>query len=90
MRVPCRFRVAQQEFPKAKVQRVVSLIVAGTQAAYAFAPVCFASVHALSAAHIEVSAVSFFATTGMVQALAILLTLVGERQAAPKLAVSRR
>lgn len=82
--------IAQQEFPKAEVQRVVSLIVAGAQAACAFAPVCFAYVHALSAAHIEVSSVSLFATAGTVQALAILLMLVGARRPAPKLAVSRR
>lgn len=70
--------IAQQEFPKAEVQRVVSLIVAGAQTAYAFAPAAFAAVQAFTVA----SPAPFFVVAALAQALAIVCLLLGQRRRA--------
>jgi MFS family permease len=69
--------IAQQEFPKAEVQRVVSMIVAGAQTAYAFAPAVFAAAYALSSGLAGTWPVAFFALTALCQGLAIVCMLLG-------------
>ncbi len=79
--------IAQQEFAKAQVQRVVSLIVAAAQTTYAFAPAIFAAVQALMPELLGLSpdsAAPFFAVTALFQALAIACMLFGKRKAAQK------
>ncbi|NKB58459.1 MAG: MFS transporter [Alphaproteobacteria bacterium] len=75
--------IAQHEFAKADVQRVVSLIVAGAQTAYAFAPAAFAAAHALipAATGIAVnSATPFYVITALFQVLAISCMLSGRHR----------
>ncbi len=67
--------IAQVEFAKADVQRVVPLIVAIGQGTYAFAPAVFGWLRTLSPA--EGSAV--FVATALVQAAAIALFLLGRK-----------
>ena len=67
--------IAQVEFAKADVQRVVPLIVAIGQGAYAFAPAAFGALRALSAAE----ATLVFVAAAMVQVLAIAAFLAGRR-----------
>ena len=80
--------IAQQEFAKEEVQRIVSLIVAGAQTAYAFAPAAFAAAHALTADWLGPSPIAFFAVTATFQGLAIACMLSGGRRPAPSLAVA--
>lgn len=77
--------IAQVEFVKEDVPRVVALIVALGQATYAFAPAVFGAVLAVSAvssggaARIGAGATWFFAAAGSVQILAMLCFLAGRR-----------
>jgi hypothetical protein len=72
--------IAQQEFAKIEVQRVVGLIVAGAQTAYAFAPAAFAAVHALTAGWFAETPIAFFLMTAIFQAFAIVCMLSGRRR----------
>jgi len=67
--------IAQVEFAKVDVQRVVPLIVAIGQGTYAFAPAAFGALRALSPAE----ATLVFAAAAVVQALAIAAFLAGRR-----------
>jgi MFS family permease len=72
--------IAQMEFVKDDVPRVVSLIVAIGQAAYAFAPAGFGLIREFAPAAIGANAsaaLPFFATAAVVQALAIGAFLAG-------------
>jgi len=76
--------VAQGEFAKEDVQRVVSLIVALAQASNAFAPAAFGVLRVMtpeSAASADGAAPLLFAAAATVQALALGCFLVG--RAAP-------
>ncbi len=76
--------VAQAEFSKDDVARVVALIVAIGQATYSFAPAVFGLVLARSdgaGAHIGRDTTTFFFAAAAVQALAIACLLVGRRRA---------
>jgi hypothetical protein len=66
--------IAQVEFVRPEVQRVVSLIVAGGQGTYAFAPAFFGAVLSLGA-----SSTWFFTLAASVQALAIACFWLGRR-----------
>jgi hypothetical protein len=68
--------IAQVEFTRADVQRVVPLIVAIGQGTYAFAPAAFGALRALSPA----AATWVFAAAAIVQFLAIAAFLVGRRR----------
>ena len=67
--------IAQAEFAEADVGRVVSLIVAISQAAYAFAPAAFGMIRELSG--VDGGATPFFATAALIQVLAIAALLAG-------------
>jgi hypothetical protein len=72
--------IAQAEFPEGRVQRVVALIVAVSQAAYAFAPAIFGLVrefapYATGAASSE--ARGLFAAAAFFQGLAICAFWLG-------------
>lgn len=67
--------IAQVEFVAGDVPRVVSLIVAISQASYAFAPAAFGLIRELAPA-----GTAFFAATALVQALAIGAFLAGRRR----------
>lgn len=82
--------IAQQEFAKAEIQRVVSLIVAGAQTAYAFAPAGFAAIYALADGLADASPVAFFATTAVFQGMAIACMLAGRHLPENALAVASR
>lgn len=73
--------IAQQEFAKFEVQRVVSLIVAGAQTAFAFAPAAYAAVHSLVSG---TSPVTFFVMAVACQGLAILCMLLGRGRSSRK------
>jgi len=76
--------IAQVEFAKDDVQRVVSLIVAISQASYAFAPAAFGAVRALSPAHMPGGAEAatwFFVAAAAIQVAAIAAFLAGRRKA---------
>jgi hypothetical protein len=68
--------IAQVEFTRADVQRVVPLIVAIGQGTYAFAPAAFGALRALSPA----AATEVFAAAAVVQVLAIGAFLLGRRR----------
>jgi hypothetical protein len=68
--------IAQVEFVKADVPRVVALIVAIATASYAFAPAAFGLIRELAAE----AATSFFVAAALVQALAIGAFLAGRRR----------
>ena len=74
--------IAQQEFAKEEVQRIVSLIVAGAQTAYAFAPAAFAAAHAMASGWFGPSPIAFFIVTATFQGLAIVCMLSGIRRKA--------
>ena len=67
--------IAQAEFGQDDVPRVVALIVAIAQAAYAFAPAAFATLRAADA----LTAAPLFACAAGVQGLAIMALLAGRR-----------
>jgi hypothetical protein len=74
--------IAQVEFTSEDVPRVVALIVAISQATYAFAPVVFGMIREFSqtAAGAESGAApSLFAVAAIVQGLAICAFLAGRR-----------
>lgn len=68
--------IAQVEFDRADVQRVVPLIVAIGQGTYAFAPAAFGALRGLSPAE----ATLVFVAAAVVQGLAILAFLSGRRR----------
>jgi predicted MFS family arabinose efflux permease len=70
--------IAQVEFARDDVARVVALIVAVGQAGYAFAPAAFGALRALSEPAGGDTAV--FAATAAIQALAIAVFLAGRRR----------
>lgn len=70
--------IAQVEFARDDVARVVALIVAVGQAGYAFAPAAFGALRALSEPAGGGTAV--FAATAAIQALAIAVFLAGRRR----------
>ncbi len=76
--------VAQVEFAPADVQRVVSLIVATSQAVYAFAPVLLGSVLVLTggadAMRLGAGTSAFFIVVGVIQTVAIFSFWVGRRR----------
>ena len=75
--------IAQVEFVKGEVPRVVALIVAMAQATYAFAPAVFGVVLAYSggtAARVGAASGWFFAGVGLVQCAALLCFLAGRRR----------
>jgi uncharacterized membrane protein len=73
--------IAQAEFAAEDVARVVSLVVATAQAAYAFAPAVFGLIRALSSHGGDAgSATLFYAAAGVVQVLAIGAFLAGRRR----------
>jgi hypothetical protein len=72
--------IAQVEFATDDVPRVVALIVAISQGAYAFAPVVFGSIRELTAQDASSGAApSLFIAAGLVQGLAICAFLAGRR-----------
>ncbi len=74
--------IAQTEFRAEDVPRVVSLVVATAQAAYAFAPAAFGLIRELSARSVDAHAgpgMLVFAAAALVQVLAIGAFLVGRR-----------
>jgi hypothetical protein len=74
--------IAQVEFVREDVQRVVALIVAIGQATYAFAPVIFGLIRSLSAAGASAAdgqAPLFFIAAAAIQALAMCCFLMGRR-----------
>jgi Major Facilitator Superfamily len=75
--------IAQSEFVQDEVPRVVALIVAVAQAAYAFAPGAFGVIRELCAGATDVAAAGaapyLFISAAAVQALAIVAFLAGRR-----------
>ncbi|HLH89131.1 MAG TPA: MFS transporter [Xanthobacteraceae bacterium] len=69
--------IAQAEFAGHDVARVVSLVVATSQAAYAFAPATFGLIRQLSSHGGD--ATLFYAAAAVVQVLAIAAFLIGRR-----------
>jgi MFS family permease len=69
--------IAQVEFTRDDVPRVVSLIVAIGQAGYAFAPAAFGLIREFSAEP------SFFIAAALIQGLAICAFLIGRRRVHP-------
>jgi MFS family permease len=69
--------IAQIDFAKEDVQRVVALIVAIGQASYAFAPAAFGLIRELSAPG---ASPLFFSAAAVVQGLAVCLFFVGRRK----------
>lgn len=72
--------IAQVEFAKADVQRVVPLIVAIGQGIYAFAPAAFGVIRALS----PTEATWVFIAAALIQTMAIVAFLAGRRRARPE------
>ena len=73
--------IAQTEFAADEVGRVVSLVVATAQAAYAFAPAAFGLIRELSShGRDDRSATLFYAAAAVVQVLAIAAFLTGRRR----------
>ena len=68
--------IAQVEFVKDDVQRVVSLIIAIAQGSFAFAPAAFGLIREFA------TAPAFFAAAALIQALAICALLAGRRSRA--------
>lgn len=71
--------IAQAEFAKADVGRVVPMIVALAQAAYAFAPGLFGLLRHVAGADIGHQTLAVLALAGMVKLVAITAFLVGRR-----------
>jgi MFS family permease len=73
--------IAQAEFAKDDVARVVPLVIAIAQASYAFAPGAFGLVRQFTVAEPAVAAAPYvFATAAVIQALAILAFLSERRR----------
>jgi MFS family permease len=71
--------IAQNEFSKDDVTRIVALIVAIAQAAYAFAPAAFGMLRAVSSEGTGIAANAFFVAAALLQGLAIAAFLAGRR-----------
>ncbi|RTL66668.1 MAG: MFS transporter [Hyphomicrobiales bacterium] len=72
--------IAQVEFSKEDAARVVPLIVAGSQATYAFAPAAFGLLREVAGASPETSAApALFVCAAVIQGLAIIAFLLGRR-----------
>jgi hypothetical protein len=72
--------IAQAEFAGAEVGRVVSLVVATSQATYAFAPAAFGLIRELSSSGTDAgagAATPFFVAAVLVQLMAIGAFLAG-------------
>lgn len=79
--------IAQAEFHRAEVARVVAQIVAFAQACYAFAPACMGLVLAATlvpGGGIGAGSAPFFAVVAAVQALAMTCLLLGRRGASAR------
>jgi len=74
--------IAQVEFVPKDVSRVVALIVAVSQAAYAFAPAAFGLIRGIDGGADTGAARLFFAAAALVQVLAIAVFLAGRRRRA--------
>lgn len=72
--------IAQIEFSKEDVSRVVPLIVAIGQATYAFAPAAFGWLRTLSPSDVLAEGLPVFVAAGLIQAAAILIFLMGRRR----------
>lgn len=72
--------IAQVEFVKEDVGRVVALVVAVGQATYAFAPVAFGMVRLAFGEPDAAAAPQLFAAAALVQGLAIAAFLIGRRR----------
>lgn len=72
--------IAQVEFARTDVQRVVALIAAISQATYAFAPAAFGALRALAADTATANAPLFFLTAMAVQVAAAAFYLAGRRR----------
>lgn len=72
--------IAQVEFSKEDVGRVVPLIVAIGQATYAFAPAAFGWLRTLSPSDVLGEGLPVFVAAGLIQAAAILFFLTGRRR----------
>ena len=72
--------IAQVEFVKEDVGRVVGLIVGISQGGYAFAPALFGLIRALAPHPIAGAAPHLFLAAALVQALAIAAFLAGRRR----------
>jgi hypothetical protein len=73
--------IAQVEFAKEEVQRVVALVVAISQGAYAFAPATLGLIHDLSD-QVSVhpgTAPAVFIAAALIQALAASVFLIGRK-----------
>jgi hypothetical protein len=71
--------IAQVEFASDDVQRVVALIVAVSQASYAFAPAAFGAIRALGPE--AAGAMPFFVVAATIQLAAIAALALGRRVA---------
>jgi MFS family permease len=74
--------IAQSEFVGDEVPRVVALIVAISQASYAFAPLVFGTIREFTAQATNIesgAAPALFATAAIIQGLAICAFLAGRR-----------
>lgn len=69
--------IAQSEFPRQQIQRVVTLIVATAQGCYAFAPVFFGGAKSLFAG--ATGELFILALAGCIQGLAMLALFVGSK-----------
>jgi Major Facilitator Superfamily len=72
--------IVQVEFVKENVQRAVALMVAISQASYAFAPVAFGLIRSLEASAVPGKAPLFFIVAAGLQALAIGCFLIGRHE----------
>src|SRR5437868_6522946 len=73
--------IAQSEFAREDVARVIALIVATAQAAYAFAPAIFGALRTVPLALAAPGeAPIFFAAAALIQAVAIGCLLAGRRR----------
>jgi MFS family permease len=78
--------IAQAEFAKSDVPRVVPLIVALSQAAYAFAPALFGLIREFSShGRANGAEPSLFSVAVLIQAAAIATFLMGRRRPKPKI-----
>jgi hypothetical protein len=74
--------IAQQDFAPAETARVVALVTACSQAAYAFAPAAFGALReVLPAAEAPGAAPLLFLTAGAFQLLAVITVLASGRAA---------
>jgi hypothetical protein len=77
--------IAQVEFVKKDVTRVVALVTALAQATYAFAPAAFGLVRELSAGNGDLAAPAVYITAAFIQIAAASAYLAGARHAEKRL-----